>query len=27
VAKLIVQCVCGDLQHTSGEVIYVHKSA
>ena len=26
VAELIVQCVQGDLQHTSGEVIYVHKS-
>jgi NAD(P)-dependent dehydrogenase (short-subunit alcohol dehydrogenase family) len=27
VAKVIVQCVCGDLIHTSGEVIYVHKNA
>ena len=26
VAKVIVQCVQGDLQHTSGEVIYLHKS-
>jgi NAD(P)-dependent dehydrogenase (short-subunit alcohol dehydrogenase family) len=25
VAKVIVQCVCGDLACTSGEVIYVHK--
>jgi NAD(P)-dependent dehydrogenase (short-subunit alcohol dehydrogenase family) len=25
VAAVIVQCICGDLQHTSGEVIYVHK--
>lgn len=27
VARVIVQCVCGDLQCTSGEVIYVHKNA
>jgi len=26
VAKIIVQCVCGDLQYTSGEVIFVRKS-
>ncbi|HTW95816.1 MAG TPA: SDR family oxidoreductase [Tepidisphaeraceae bacterium] len=26
VARIIVQCVCGDLQYTSGEVIYVRKS-
>jgi NAD(P)-dependent dehydrogenase (short-subunit alcohol dehydrogenase family) len=26
VAKVIVQCVCGDLGCTSGEVIYVHKT-
>jgi NAD(P)-dependent dehydrogenase (short-subunit alcohol dehydrogenase family) len=26
VAKVIVQCVQGDLRHTSGEVIYLHKS-
>lgn len=26
VARVIVQCVCGDLACTSGEVIYVHKS-
>ena len=25
VAKVIVQCACGDLACTSGEVIYVHK--
>jgi NAD(P)-dependent dehydrogenase (short-subunit alcohol dehydrogenase family) len=25
VARVIVQCVEGDLRHTSGEVIYVHK--
>jgi 2,3-dihydro-2,3-dihydroxybenzoate dehydrogenase len=25
VAKVIVQCICGDLACTSGEVIYVHK--
>jgi 3-oxoacyl-[acyl-carrier protein] reductase len=25
VARVIVQCVCGDLACTSGEVIYVHK--
>jgi NAD(P)-dependent dehydrogenase (short-subunit alcohol dehydrogenase family) len=25
VARTIVQCICGDLQHTSGEVIYVHR--
>jgi len=25
VARVIVQCVCGDLDCTSGEVIYVHK--
>jgi NAD(P)-dependent dehydrogenase (short-subunit alcohol dehydrogenase family) len=27
VARVIVQCVCGDLACTSGEVIYVHKNA
>jgi NAD(P)-dependent dehydrogenase (short-subunit alcohol dehydrogenase family) len=26
VAEVIVQCVTGQLRHTSGEVIYVHKS-
>ena len=26
VARVIVQCVCGDLACTSGEVIYVHKT-
>jgi NAD(P)-dependent dehydrogenase (short-subunit alcohol dehydrogenase family) len=26
VARVIAQCVCGDLRHTSGEVIYVHKT-
>ena len=26
VARVIVQCVQGDLRHTSGEVIYVHKT-
>jgi NAD(P)-dependent dehydrogenase (short-subunit alcohol dehydrogenase family) len=26
VARVIVQCVCGDLECTSGEVIYIHKS-
>lgn len=26
VATLIVQCVTGELRHTSGEVIYVHKT-
>ena len=26
VARVIAQCVDGDLQHTSGEVIYVHKT-
>lgn len=26
VARVIVQCVCGDLQCTSGEIIYVRKS-
>jgi 2,3-dihydro-2,3-dihydroxybenzoate dehydrogenase len=25
VARVVVQCVCGDLACTSGEVIYVHK--
>ena len=25
VARVILQCICGDLQQTSGEVIYVHK--
>ena len=25
VARVIAQCVCGDLVCTSGEVIYVHK--
>jgi NAD(P)-dependent dehydrogenase (short-subunit alcohol dehydrogenase family) len=25
VARVIVQCICGDLDCTSGEVIYVHK--
>jgi NAD(P)-dependent dehydrogenase (short-subunit alcohol dehydrogenase family) len=25
VARVIVQCIDGDMQHTSGEVIYVHK--
>jgi len=25
VARVIVQCVCGDLDCTSGEVIYVHR--
>ncbi|MDB5333720.1 MAG: putative oxidoreductase [Phycisphaerales bacterium] len=25
VAKVIVQCVTGELKHTSGEVIYIHK--
>jgi NAD(P)-dependent dehydrogenase (short-subunit alcohol dehydrogenase family) len=27
VAAVIAQCVAGDLRHTSGEVIYVHKHA
>ena len=26
VARLIVSCVRGELQYTSGEVIYVHKT-
>jgi NAD(P)-dependent dehydrogenase (short-subunit alcohol dehydrogenase family) len=26
VARVIVQCVRGDLAHTSGEVIYIHKT-
>ncbi len=26
VARVIVQCVRGDLAHTSGEVIYLHKT-
>jgi NAD(P)-dependent dehydrogenase (short-subunit alcohol dehydrogenase family) len=26
VARVIVQCVCGDLECTSGEIIHVHKS-
>jgi 3-oxoacyl-[acyl-carrier protein] reductase len=26
VAKVIVQCVTGELKHTSGEVIYIHKA-
>jgi NAD(P)-dependent dehydrogenase (short-subunit alcohol dehydrogenase family) len=26
VARVIVQCVQGDLRHSSGEVIYVHKT-
>lgn len=25
VAKVIAQCICGDLKHSAGEVIYVHK--
>ncbi|MDB5303576.1 MAG: hypothetical protein JWM97_1125, partial [Phycisphaerales bacterium] len=25
VAKIIVQCVTGELKHTSGEVIYIRK--
>lgn len=25
VARIIVQCISGELQHTSGEVIYLHK--
>jgi NAD(P)-dependent dehydrogenase (short-subunit alcohol dehydrogenase family) len=25
VAQTIVQCICGQLKHTSGEVIYLHK--
>lgn len=27
VARVIAQCITGDLAHTSGEVIYLHKSA
>jgi NAD(P)-dependent dehydrogenase (short-subunit alcohol dehydrogenase family) len=27
VARVIVQCITGDLVHTSGEVIYLHKGA
>jgi NAD(P)-dependent dehydrogenase (short-subunit alcohol dehydrogenase family) len=27
VARVIVQCIAGDLSHTSGEVIHVHKGA
>lgn len=26
VARVIAQCVCGDLTYTSGEVIYLHKT-
>jgi len=26
VARVVAQCVAGDLRHTSGEVIYVHKT-
>lgn len=26
IARLVGQCVAGDLKHTSGEVIYVHKT-
>ena len=26
VGRVIVQCVCGDLECTSGEIIYVHKN-
>ena len=26
VARAVVQCVRGDLRHTSGEVIYLHKT-
>jgi len=26
VARVIVQCITGELRHTSGEVIYVHKT-
>ena len=26
VARLVVQCVSGDLRHTSGEVIFLHKT-
>jgi NAD(P)-dependent dehydrogenase (short-subunit alcohol dehydrogenase family) len=26
VARVVAQCVTGDLRHTSGEVIYVHKT-
>jgi len=26
VARVLVQCVCGDLECTSGEIIHVHKS-
>ena len=25
VARVIAQCICGDLKHSAGEVIYVHK--
>jgi NAD(P)-dependent dehydrogenase (short-subunit alcohol dehydrogenase family) len=26
VARVIVQCITGELAHTSGEVIYLHKA-
>jgi NAD(P)-dependent dehydrogenase (short-subunit alcohol dehydrogenase family) len=26
IARVVAQCVAGDLRHTSGEVIYVHKT-
>jgi hypothetical protein len=26
VARVVAQCVAGDLKYTSGEVIYIHKT-
>jgi hypothetical protein len=26
VARVVAQCIHGDLRHTSGEVIYLHKT-